>query len=75
MGGFLLWVELPSDLDTDRLQIIALDRGISIAPGSIFSAQGDFRTCLRIHCGYPWFSTFDEAIQKFGNLTQQDIAT
>ena len=74
-GGFLLWIELPLGIDTDRLQMLALEHGISIAPGSIFSAQGDFRTCLRINCGYPWSSQFDEAIQKLAKIICQDRVT
>src|SRR6201999_114485 len=36
-GGFVLWVELATGFDAIGLQRRALERGIAIAPGSIFS--------------------------------------
>jgi DNA-binding transcriptional MocR family regulator len=68
-GGFLLWVELPdgcaSALD---LQRAALERGISIAPGPIFSARGSFQRFFRLSCGHPWSASLDRALAALGRL-------
>ena len=51
LGGFVLWVELPPAVDSLELQGRALDRGIAIAPGPIFSARNRFQNFVRLSCG------------------------
>jgi DNA-binding transcriptional MocR family regulator len=46
----------------------ALDQGISVAPGPIFSPRREFRNCLRLNYGHPWTPDFDRAIQTLGTL-------
>jgi DNA-binding transcriptional MocR family regulator len=48
-GGFLLWVELPFDLDTVELNSRTMQRGVSLAPGVLFSATGKYRNCMRLN--------------------------
>ena len=67
-GGFLLWVELPRGTDALRLQMRALDRGVAVAPGPIFSARQRYKSCVRINCGFPWSRRFEEAIAVLGEL-------
>jgi len=69
-GGFVLWIEFDPKLDTTKLAARAMNRHrISVAPGSIFSANGqNFRNCLRISCGYPWSAQIDEALKTIGRL-------
>jgi DNA-binding transcriptional MocR family regulator len=38
-GGYVLWVELPGDIDSMRLYRAALERGITIGPGRMFSVS------------------------------------
>jgi DNA-binding transcriptional MocR family regulator len=69
-GGFVLWIEFDSKLDTTALAAEALNQHrIAIAPGCIFSANGkNFRNCLRISCGHPWSARIERAIQTVGYL-------
>lgn len=48
-GGYFTWVELPDNIDSIRFFQTALENGISIAPGPIFSARkAAFETeCVR----------------------------
>ncbi|MBT00384.1 MAG: PLP-dependent aminotransferase family protein [Oceanospirillaceae bacterium] len=48
-GGFLLWIELPGDLDSLELEHQLRGRKISIAPGILFSASGKYRHCIRLN--------------------------
>lgn len=48
-GGFLLWVELPDDIDTTILNERTMTKGVSIAPGVLFSASGKYRNCMRLN--------------------------
>jgi DNA-binding transcriptional MocR family regulator len=59
-------VELPSSADGDAIQARALERGIAIAPGSIFSARRRFGHCLRISTGHPWSPRIERAIATLG---------
>jgi DNA-binding transcriptional MocR family regulator len=68
-GGFLLWVELPRGaVDAIELQRRALEHGISIAPGPLFSARDGFSRCFRLSCGHPWSPAFDRAVATLGRL-------
>jgi DNA-binding transcriptional MocR family regulator len=67
-GGFFLWIEMPPGKSALELHARALDRGISIAPGPIFSAKPRFSNCLRISCGFPWTETLDRSIKTLGTI-------
>jgi DNA-binding transcriptional MocR family regulator len=70
-GGFVLWVELPESIDALQLCAEARKVGISIAPGPIFSPVGDFRSYIRLSCGYPWSSQIERAIGVLGRLVSR----
>ena len=67
-GGSVLWVQLPGKVDALRIHDLAYERGISIAPGPIFSATRRFRHCIRLNYGYPWNQEIDEAMAALGKL-------
>lgn len=67
-GGFVLWVELPSGASAVELQRRALERGISIAPGPIFSARQRFANCVRVSTGHPWTPRIARAVATLGDL-------
>ncbi|MBL6751582.1 MAG: PLP-dependent aminotransferase family protein [Nevskia sp.] len=65
-GGYFAWVELPAQVDTLRLHQAVASRGISIAPGPIFSAQRRFANCLRLNYGHPWSEKLEDAMAAIG---------
>lgn len=67
-GGYMVWVELPSTIDGSELHRIALEHGISLAPGPIFSPRREFRHCIRLNYGHPWDAKLEEAMRRLGNL-------
>lgn len=67
-GGYFLWVELPAGADALALQRAALERGISIAPGPMFSARREYRHCLRLNYGHPWNAELEGAMRVLGGL-------
>jgi DNA-binding transcriptional MocR family regulator len=67
-GGYFLWVELAEGLDSLEVHQRALESGISIAPGPMFSARREFRNCLRLNCGHPWTAQMDRAIGELGRI-------
>ena len=64
----------PEEVDetrrADALEVhrLALDRGISVAPGPIFSPRREFRNCLRLNYGHPWTADFERAIATLATL-------
>ncbi|HEY4466610.1 MAG TPA: PLP-dependent aminotransferase family protein, partial [Klebsiella sp.] len=52
-GGYLLWVELPTHVDMVCVAKQLYQLKIQVAPGSLFSASGKYRNCLRINCALP----------------------
>ncbi len=67
-GGFLLWAELPEQIDSVDLHHRAIQTGISICPGIVFSATGKYRNCLRLNCGQLWTPQVEQAIPTLGKL-------
>jgi DNA-binding transcriptional MocR family regulator len=70
MGGFVLWAELPAGVDALVLQERALDRGIAVAPGPIFSARGRFGNFVRLSCG-SWSPRIEAGLAVVGELACQ----
>jgi DNA-binding transcriptional MocR family regulator len=68
-GGFMLWVELPEHIDTFDLYRRAVARGISIAPGHIYSLQPQqYRNCMRLCYGLKWEPKVEQALKTLGGL-------
>jgi DNA-binding transcriptional MocR family regulator len=67
-GGFLLWVEMPPGKSALELHDRALARGVSVAPGPIFSAKQRFTSCIRVSCGYPWSDAIEQGVRTLGKI-------
>lgn len=68
-GGFVLWVELPEDVDTHKLYEAALKEGISIAPGRIFTLGDRYENCLRLNAAI-WSEPVEQALETLGGLAE-----
>lgn len=67
-GGYFFWIELPKTVDALKLHRTALDNGISIAPGPIFSAQRSFKNFIRLNYGHEYDEQVDDALAILGKL-------
>jgi len=70
-GGHMLWVELPHRTDAVAVFRRALERRISILPGTIFGAGHRYRNCLRLNCGQIWSEVHERALLTVGKLCHQ----
>jgi DNA-binding transcriptional MocR family regulator len=70
-GGFVLWVELPKRVDTRELFGAALERGICIAPGDVFSASRRYAHCMRLSGGAQWSARIERALETLGGMVQE----
>jgi DNA-binding transcriptional MocR family regulator len=67
-GGCFLWVELPARVQALELHARALDAGVSIAPGPIFSPTQGHKNCIRLAAASPWTEELEAAIRLVGRL-------
>lgn len=72
-GGFVLWCELPPQMDAVRLSRSAQRSGISIAPGPLFSPRGEFSNFMRINCGYRVDAKIENAVITLGKLAKDQL--
>jgi DNA-binding transcriptional MocR family regulator len=70
-GGYFLWIELSPNVDALEVHRRALEAGISIAPGPLFSARGDFGHCLRLNYGHPWTEASARAVARLGRFIEE----
>ncbi len=65
-GGFMLWVELPEMVDMVCVAKQLCELKIQVAPGTLFSASGKYRNCLRVNCALPATEKHREVMEKLG---------
>jgi len=69
-GGFVLWVEMPEAVNSIQLYEEALRCGITIAPGTIFSATGKYGNFIRLNAAY-WSKRIEQAVATVGGLARK----
>ncbi|WP_429135730.1 PLP-dependent aminotransferase family protein [Aeromonas veronii] len=67
-GGYFLWLELPAHFDSRALHAKALGSGFSVAPGALFSSQGQHNHCLRLNSSHPWSEQLEQALTRLAAL-------
>jgi DNA-binding transcriptional MocR family regulator len=67
VGGSVLWLELPGDVPSEALFERALEAGISIAPGPIFSPCRRYGNFIRLSFGHPWSDQVEESVAWLGD--------
>lgn len=70
-GGYFLWIELPEGVDALEVHRQALQQGIGVAPGHLFSADRRYRHHLRINHGHPGDPRFVPALQALGAIVSR----
>ncbi len=70
-GGFSLWVEMPEKVDAIKIYEVALQNGVSIAPGIIFSTTGDkYNNCFRINATF-WSERVEQILEILGKTATE----
>lgn len=65
-GAFVLWVELPEEIDASEVYERAINDNLAFVPGELFSASGMYRNCLRLNCGNPHTPEIEDAVRRLG---------
>jgi DNA-binding transcriptional MocR family regulator len=66
-GGFVLWVQLPENVDSLELYSLALKGKITLAPGHVFSATYQFSNFIRLNAAAFDYAT-ERAIERLGDM-------
>lgn len=67
-GGCFIWVELPEGMDALQLLRQALDQGVSLMPGQLFSADRRFSRFVRLNYAAAPAPAVREATRVLGRL-------
>ncbi len=66
-GGFVLWVRLQDNVDSLELYKIARQAGITLAPGTVFSATQQFPNFIRLNAAEFNYAT-ERAVEHLGEM-------
>ncbi|MES2489017.1 MAG: PLP-dependent aminotransferase family protein [Pseudomonadota bacterium] len=67
-GGFVLWIELPKQIDAMEMFRRAAKQGIAISPGILYSADGRYHHHIRLNCAVSWTPALEQALRTLGKL-------
>jgi DNA-binding transcriptional MocR family regulator len=70
-GGYFLWIECAAQVDALEVHRLALQSGITIGPGPMFSARRQYRNFMRLNYGHPWRPEMDRATKRLGQLLRR----
>ncbi|MCH2056851.1 MAG: PLP-dependent aminotransferase family protein [Thalassotalea sp.] len=70
-GGSVLWVRCLKHVDTSDFFNEAIAKGVSFAPGSVFSPSGKYQNYMRISFGVQWDGQVEQAVKTLGQLVEQ----
>ena len=73
-GGFVLWVELPSEYDCMDIYQRAMSKKLAISPGVLFGARGQYQHHLRLSCGVLEGAELREAIKLLARCIDDSAA-
>ncbi len=74
-GGYVVWVKLPPTIDALKLYRTAIDNGITVAPGSIFSRKKDLTHYIRLNFSHLWTLAIEQAVRDVGALACEMLAS
>jgi DNA-binding transcriptional MocR family regulator len=66
-----MWIELPEAFDAVRLNTELRELNMQVAVGSLFSASGKYRNCLRLNYGLPMNEHTEQAIAQLGAAVER----
>ncbi|MBI3739065.1 MAG: PLP-dependent aminotransferase family protein [Chloroflexi bacterium] len=66
-GGFVLWVQLPENVDSLELYGMALRGKITITPGYLFSPTNQFSNFIRLNAA-AWNYPIEHALERLGEM-------
>ena len=72
-GGFFVWLELPSFVDTVTLLAEAVEHGVTFVPGDAFFPDGRGRNCMRLAFCYAEPAAIAEGIRRLAEVVEDRL--
>lgn len=69
-GGFVLWAQLPENVDSLELYKLSLQGGITLAPGYVFSPTQQFPNFIRLNAAEFNYAT-ERAVEQLGGMIKE----
>jgi DNA-binding transcriptional MocR family regulator len=66
-GGYVLWVQLPENVDSLELYALALRGNIALTPGYLFSPTNQFYNFIRLNAA-AWSFPIERALERLGDM-------
>ncbi|MEZ0232838.1 MAG: PLP-dependent aminotransferase family protein [Methylophilaceae bacterium] len=73
-GGYVVWLELPEEIDSLNLYQQCLEKGISIAPGPLFTRKKELTNYIRLNFSHQWTPSIEQAVRTVGSLARKMLA-
>lgn len=68
-GGYILWIQLPETVDSLELYHRALQHGVAITPGYLFSATDRYKNFIRLNA-CRWSDEIRDGVRKLGRMVR-----
>lgn len=73
-GGYFFWLQLPEELDIERLEKEAADHKTGFRAGPRFSTQGNFQNCIRLSFAHYNENAIDVGIDRLSKAIKKTLA-
>jgi DNA-binding transcriptional MocR family regulator len=67
-GGYFFWIECPRRVQALEVHRQALEFGITIAPGPVFSPRREFGNYIRLNTGHPWTAASEQSMARLAAI-------
>lgn len=72
-GGYSIWIQLPSNIQSLDLYRFAQTQKINIVPGIVFGEDARYSNCVRLNAGHKLSAEIKQAIQILVKWVKQQI--
>jgi DNA-binding transcriptional MocR family regulator len=69
-GGYFLWIDLPADVDVDKLFPAAMKKGVAIVKGSDFLIEGG-KNAVRLAYSAVTVDQIDEGVRRLAEAIDE----
>ncbi len=74
IGGFFVWMWLPETINSRKLLVKAIERGVAFVPGDAFYPNGGGENTARLNYSYPSIDEIREAIRRLADVIREELS-
>jgi len=75
LGGYFFWLNLPAEIDTERLQAAAREAGTGFLPGAVCSTAAGLNNCLRLSFAHYSVPDIQDGIARLRQAFRSALGT